>query len=70
MPNYYVNNRAQSNGDHEVHKGDCTFLPSDKTYLGNHPNCRDAVRKARGFPIESKWMLLLFEGLSYVLSEQ
>ncbi len=30
MPIYYVNNKAQLNGDHEVHKAGCTWMPSDK----------------------------------------
>lgn len=46
---YYVNNNAQSNGDHEVHKEGCTFFPSNHTYLGYYTNCRGAVQKARGY---------------------
>ena len=26
MAKYYVNNKAQSNGDHEVHKAGCPYL--------------------------------------------
>jgi hypothetical protein len=26
MPNYFVNDNAQSNGDHEVHQDGCTWL--------------------------------------------
>ena len=46
---YYVNKRAQDNGDHEVHTADCSFLPSEenKLYLGAFTNCRDAVREAK-----------------------
>lgn len=46
---YYVNNTAQDNGDHEVHKSDCYWLSraKDKTYLGLFDNCRDAVNKAK-----------------------
>lgn len=49
MPNYYVNDNAQANGDHEVHKEGCSWMPKleNRTYLGNFSNCRDAVREAR-----------------------
>jgi hypothetical protein len=49
MARYYVNDRAQTNGDHEVHDESCRYLPSveHRTYLGNYTNCRDAVREAR-----------------------
>lgn len=47
MANYYVNNRSQPNGDHEVHKEGCNYMPSDKKYLGSHMNCRDAVKEAK-----------------------
>ena len=44
---YYVNNKAQSNRDHEVHTENCTYLPSDKKYLGEFSNCTDAVKEAK-----------------------
>jgi hypothetical protein len=44
---YYVNNKAQANGDHEVHKENCQYLPSDRKYLGNYSNCAEAVREAK-----------------------
>lgn len=47
MPNYYVHNGTQSNGDHEVHTETCTFLPSDKKYLGYFTRCEDAVAEAK-----------------------
>lgn len=47
MKTYYVNNKAQSNGDHEVHTSDCIFIPSDKKYLGQFSNCNDAVKEAK-----------------------
>jgi len=28
MDHYYVNKNEQSNGDHEVHTGNCIYLPS------------------------------------------
>lgn len=47
MKNYYVNNRAQSNGDHEVHESGCIYMPSDKKSLGQFSNCKDAVTEAK-----------------------
>ena len=47
MALYYVNNNAQANGDHEVHKDGCTYMPHNRTYLGDHPSCHFAVAKAK-----------------------
>ena len=47
MKKYYVNNRAQSNGDHEVHVENCDNMPSDKKSLGEHSSCDSAVREAK-----------------------
>ena len=49
MARYYVNKRAQNNGDHEVHKSDCTRLPTEENrlYLGSFTNCHGAVREAK-----------------------
>lgn len=49
MAKYYVNDNAQSNGDHEVHKEGCIHMPllSNRTYLGEYTNCQDAVREAK-----------------------
>lgn len=49
MLNYYVNNNAQSNGDHEVHNEGCRWLPyiASKTYLGQFNNCFQAVVAAK-----------------------
>jgi hypothetical protein len=49
MPNYYVNNNAQNNGDHEVHKDGCTWLSKivSKTSLGYHSTCQSAVVAAK-----------------------
>lgn len=44
--NYYVNNKAQVNGDHEVHRENCQYLPLDRKYVGNHATCAEAVREA------------------------
>lgn len=49
MALYYVNKKAQSNGDHEVHTSDCRYLPSteNRHYLGAFSNCKDAVTEAK-----------------------
>jgi hypothetical protein len=49
MADYYVNKAAQQNGDHEVHKSDCQWMPSqqNRLYLGDFSNCRDAVNDAK-----------------------
>ncbi|WP_340066389.1 hypothetical protein [Ascidiimonas aurantiaca] len=49
MPKYYVNQTAQPNGDHEVHKEGCFWLSlvMSKTYLGEHLNCKQALLKAK-----------------------
>lgn len=51
MKEYYVNNRAQSNGDHEVHDEDCRYLPlpQNRTYLGKFLTCKPAVEKAKSY---------------------
>lgn len=51
MARYYVNDRAQANGDHEVHHQSCSFLPAaeNRTYLGDHDSCYTAVAAARRF---------------------
>jgi len=48
MDMYYINKKAQTNGDHEVHKEDCFRLPNDENRikLGSFNNCHDAVREA------------------------
>lgn len=46
---YYVNQNAQSNGDHEVHTDTCSHLPDaqNRTYLGLFDSCRHAVAEAK-----------------------
>ena len=48
MGNYYVNKNAQANGDHEVHRDGCSFMPAQSSCLslGFFRNCQDAVRAA------------------------
>jgi hypothetical protein len=49
MPQYYVNDNAQENGDHEVHEEGCSWLDMvvSKTDLGSFTNCSGAVAKAK-----------------------
>jgi len=49
MDSYYVNKNAQANGDHEVHKYGCSYLPeaANREYLGEFSNCHDAVKEAK-----------------------
>ena len=49
MDDYYVNRNAQSNGDHEVHKSGCFWMPnvSNRIYLGKFYGCASAVVEAR-----------------------
>lgn len=53
MPQYCVNKRAQSNGDHEVHdvtaSKSCLPVSSNRQDLGYHSSCASAVQKARTY---------------------
>jgi hypothetical protein len=49
MPRYYVNRNAQPNGDHEVHKEGCNWMPSNKIDLGIFSNCSSAVTAAKNY---------------------
>lgn len=53
MTSYYVNNNAQPNGDHEVHTLSCTYLPTERTYLGEHAECSTAVAQAKQYYSQS-----------------
>lgn len=46
---YYINHNEQTNGDYEVHKESCSWLPSidNRTYLGYFSSSIDAVLSAR-----------------------
>lgn len=49
MERYYVNENAQPNGDHEVHKESCTHepLPRNRRQLGYQTSCASAVIEAK-----------------------
>lgn len=55
MAKYYVNKKAQSNGDHEVHDEYCDYLPSseNRIYLGVFSSCTGAVKKAKEYYIRT-----------------
>lgn len=49
MNAYYVNRNPQANGDHEVHKEGCTYMPviENRKYLGIFSGCIAAVSEAK-----------------------
>lgn len=51
MTKYYVNKNAQANGDHEVHKSGCSYMPDpeNRLYLGIFSTCRGAVAEAKRY---------------------
>lgn len=48
---FYVNTNAQLNGDHEVHRATCTWLPDieNRLYLGEFSTSREAIREAKKY---------------------
>lgn len=46
---FYVNKNAQPNGDHEVHRATCSWLPDveNRQYLGEFSTSQEAVRAAK-----------------------
>jgi hypothetical protein len=51
MAEFFVEINAQNNGDHLVHKSDCSVLPPKDAirYLGAIASCSSAVKKAGGW---------------------
>ena len=45
--NYYVNQEEDNDGDHEVHKQGCSWMPENRIALGECNNAHEAVRKAK-----------------------
>ena len=45
VASFYVNDNAQRNGDQEVRREGCSYMPNqaNRTYLGQHDNCLSAV---------------------------
>ena len=48
MDSYYVSKKAIVNGDNEVHKNSCAFMPEkpNRLYLGYLANCQKALAEA------------------------
>ena len=48
---FYVNKIAQPNGDHEVHRATCSWLPNveNRIYVGDFATSQAAVREARKY---------------------
>ncbi len=48
---YYVDTNTDHQGDHEVHKEKCSWLPKpeNRIALGEHANAHEAVRKAKAY---------------------
>lgn len=54
--NYYFYNYVDSKGNHEVHTGDCSYLPAveNRTYIGLYNSCSDAISAAKKqYPLKS-----------------
>ncbi len=49
MAYHYVNKNAQPNGDHEVHKTGCNWMPQpeNRIFLGDFSTCSPAVTAAK-----------------------
>lgn len=49
MKHYYFYNYTDKYGRHEVHSGDCSYLPSleNRTYIGYFANCQQAIYNAK-----------------------
>lgn len=48
---FYVNKNVQTNGDHEVHRSTCSWLPDaeNRLYLGDFATSQEAVKEARRY---------------------
>jgi hypothetical protein len=53
MEEYFVNTNAQPNGDHEVHKRGCRWMPISPIALGYHSGCFSAVQAAKRYYTQS-----------------
>ena len=66
---YYVNDNAQPNGDHEVHKDGCNWLlrARSKTYLGYFDRCDHGGGGAADLsPVQ--WLRLLHAGVPHAVA--
>lgn len=48
MAHYYFNIYTDANGYHEVHTGNCAYLPSElnREYIGYYQDCQSAILAA------------------------
>lgn len=55
MDKYYVNKNAQKNGDHEVHKEGCIWMPTiyNRISVGNWSKCSSAVIFSKLYFVQS-----------------
>ncbi|RKQ13531.1 hypothetical protein D8M05_15665 [Oceanobacillus bengalensis] len=46
---YYYNKNTDKNGNHEVHKDSCSYLPKsqNRVYIGYKNDCSSAIQKAK-----------------------
>jgi len=51
MPRYFVSKELQINGEHEVHREDCSLIPEKENciFLGNYMSSETAVGVAENF---------------------
>ncbi|MHB9054871.1 MAG: hypothetical protein ACYC2P_01785 [Paludibacteraceae bacterium] len=51
MEHYFVNEKPQINGEHEVHKETCALLPPpmDRKYVGYFLTSKEAINKAKQY---------------------
>lgn len=49
MDEYFVNTGTDNQGDHEVHKAGCAWMPSSTIALGLHAGCFSAVQEAKRY---------------------
>ncbi len=49
MPTYCVNRDPEPSGERAVHEEGCRWWPLFRVNLGWHPDCRSALRDARGY---------------------
>lgn len=46
---YYYNKNTDSRGNHEVHREDCSYLPSsqNRVYISYEKDCHSAIQRAK-----------------------
>ncbi|WP_247929397.1 hypothetical protein [Streptococcus intermedius] len=64
MEFYYFNDKTDIHGNHEVHKGSCSFLPAplNRTYLGYFEYDYQAMETAR-----TKYPYKKFDGCAHCM---